>query len=61
MYNILPVVQISITLCNLGGEVDDVAAEEKIVLGRDGQSVAGEDGRVEGEGASHGTGDAVVM
>lgn len=56
--NILPVVHISITLRDLSGEVDDVAAEEEVVLGRDGEGVAGESGGVDNQGAGHFGGDA---
>jgi hypothetical protein len=46
--NILPIVQISVSLRELGGEIDDVAAEEEIVFGRDGEGVAHEDAGVAG-------------
>jgi hypothetical protein len=48
-----PVVQEPVSLCDLGGAVDEVAAEEEVVLGLDGERVPHEDGAVEGEGQGH--------
>lgn len=55
----LPVVQVSVCLYALCGEVDGVAAEEEVVYGRDGESVAHEDGRVANQGCRHWARDTV--
>lgn len=55
------VVDVPVSLDELRGEVDGVAAEEEVVCGRDGQGVAHESARVEGEGARHAAGDAGVV
>lgn len=57
--NILPVVEISVSLGELGGEVDRMAGEEEVVSGRDGESVAHEGSRVDGQSTSHLSRDAV--
>lgn len=44
----------------LRAEVDEVAAEKKVVLGRNGHGVAHEGRRVTAEGKSHWTGDTVI-
>lgn len=56
--NALPVAQVPVTLRSLSGEVDKVAAEEEVVCGRDGEGVAHEGCRVDGESAGHCSGDA---
>ena len=57
--NILPVVQKSVTLRSLSGEVDGVAAKQEVVPGRDGEGVTHESGRVDHESTGHGSRDAV--
>lgn len=52
-YNILPVVQESVALGNLGGKVDQMAAEKQVVLGRYGERVAHEGPRVHDESTGH--------
>jgi hypothetical protein len=59
--NILPVVQITVSLGTLSGEVDGVAGEEKVVLRRDGEGVAHEGCGVDDQGAGHLAGDAVGL
>lgn len=54
---VLPMVDVSVTLHDLRRKVDGVAAEEEVILGLDGKSVAHEDGRVANESSSHTTGD----
>lgn len=56
----VPVTQVSVTLEGLSGEVYEMASEEQIVLRRDGESVAHEGCRVDGESASHGSRDAIA-
>lgn len=57
--DILPVIQVPISLYGLRSEIDRMAGEEEVVLGRDGEGVAHECCGVDGEGAGHGAGDAV--
>jgi hypothetical protein len=57
--NILPVVKVSVSLGDLCAKVDEMATEEEVVYGGDGESVAHESGRVTAEGKSHGSRDAV--
>jgi len=57
--NILPVVQKSVSLRSLSGEVDGVAAKQEVVPGRDGEGVAHESGRVDHESTGHGSRDAI--
>lgn len=45
---VLPVIKIAISLCELCGEIDDVAAEEEVVFGCYGEGVAHEDAGVAG-------------
>lgn len=56
--NILPVVQIPVSLRDLRAEVDGVTSEEEVVLRGDGESVAGESSRVDDQGTCHCSGDA---
>jgi hypothetical protein len=53
----LVVIHKPVSLDDLRGHVDGVAAEEEVVLGRDGQGVAGEGRAVDGESTRHGTRD----
>lgn len=55
----IPELRPPVALRDLGGEVDGVAGEEKVVLGGHGEGVAHEDGGVGGEGEGHAAGDAV--
>lgn len=55
----VPVVGETVRLCRLRGEVHEMAAEEKVVLGRHGHGVAHEYGAVATEGGGHSAGDAV--
>lgn len=57
--DILPVIQVPISLYGLRSEIDRMAGEEEVVLGRDGEGVAHECCGVDGEGAGHGPGNAV--
>ena len=57
--HLLPVIVPPISLHQLTVEVDEMAEEEKVVLGRDGHGVPHEGAAVEGERGSEGTGDAV--
>lgn len=57
--DILPVIQVPISLYALRSEIDRMAGKEEVVLGRDGEGVSHECCGVDGEGAGHGTGDAV--
>lgn len=57
--NILPILQIAVPLRDLRGEVDGVAREQQVVLGLDGEGVAHEGARVDGQRGSHLAGDAV--
>lgn len=59
--NILPVVQKSVSLRSLSGEVDEVAAKQEIVLGRDGEGVTHEGARVDHECTGHGSRDAIWL
>jgi hypothetical protein len=58
---VLPIVQVSVSLCQLRTKIDSVACEEKVVLGCDGHRVAHESGRVDDQGASHGSGDTTSI
>ena len=58
-FNVLPVVQVAVSLSKLGGEVDGVAGEQEVVLGGDGESVAHESCRVNDESTGHLAGDTV--
>lgn len=51
--DILPVVQITVSLGTLSGEVDSVAGEEKIVGRGDGESIAREGSGVDNQGTGH--------
>lgn|SRR4051812_22946367 len=53
----VPVLHVSVSLGKLRGAVDQVAAEEEVVLGRDSERVAHEDGGVAGQSGSHTTRD----
>ena len=55
----IPVVEVSVSLDDLRGEVDGVAAKEQVVGWADGQRVAHKRCRVERQGARHAAGDAV--
>lgn len=55
--NALPVVEEPVSLGSLGTEVGQVAGEEEVVLGGDGEGVAHESGGVDDQGAGHGAGD----
>lgn len=57
--DILPVIQVPISLYGLRRKVDRVAGEEEVVLGRDGEGVAHECCGVDDESAGHGAGNAV--
>lgn len=57
--DILPVIQVSISLYGLRRKVDRVAGKEEVVLGRHGEGVAHECCGVDDEGAGHGAGNAV--
>ena len=48
-----PVIPIPVALRQLRIEVDKVAGEEKVIFRRDGQAVAHESGRVDGESSRH--------
>lgn len=58
MGNALPVGQIPVSLGSLGTEVGQMAGEEEVIFGRDGERVAHESSGVNCESASHGSGDA---
>jgi hypothetical protein len=58
--DLLPVIHVAVTLDDLGAEVDGMAAEEEVVLGRHRQSVAREDGGVHDKCSSHTAGDAIT-
>lgn len=58
--DVLPVVVPSVPLCQLCVEVDEVACEEEVVLGRYGHGIAHECGRVDSQGGCELTGDAVI-
>lgn len=47
------VVQVSVTLCELGALVDEVAAKEEVVGGGNGEGVAHESRRVNDESTGH--------
>jgi hypothetical protein len=51
--NVLPVVEVSVSLSDLCAEVDEMATEEEVVYGSDGESVAHEGSRVTTESESH--------
>lgn len=55
--NVLPVVQITVSLGSLGAEVGQVAGKEKVVLRCDGEGVAHESTSIDEKGSSHGTRD----
>jgi hypothetical protein len=55
----LPVRHPAVPLRQLRRAVDHVAPEQEVVLGRDGEGVAREDGRVDGQGGRHAARDAV--
>ena len=57
----VPVLQVSVSLGELRRAVDEVAAEEEVVLGRHGEGVAHEDGRVDGQSTRHLSGDTVDL
>lgn len=57
--DVLPVVQVAVSLSQLGGEVDGVAGEQEVVLGGDGKGVAHESSRVDNESTGHLAGDTV--
>lgn len=59
--NVLPVVQIPVSLRELGGKVDSMAQEEEVVLGFDGEGVAHKGARVDGQCGGHLSGDTVVL
>lgn len=59
--HILPILQISVSLSKLGGEVDRMATKEKVVLGCNGEGVAHENSRVDDQSAGHVSGDAVCF
>ena len=56
----MEVLQIPVSLGNLRRAIYNMATEEEIVPRRDGESVAHEDGAVEGKGACHGSGDTAA-
>lgn len=58
--DVLPVVEVSVSLGSLCAKVDEVAAEEEVVHGGDGHGVAHECGRVTAESEGHGSRDTVV-
>ena len=55
--SLLPVIIPAVSLRQLGVEVDEVAGEEEVVLGRHGQGVAHEGARVDCEGGRECAGD----
>lgn len=55
--NALPVVQVTVSLDGLGTEVGQVAAEEEVVGGGDGERVAHESDSVDDQTTGHGAGD----
>lgn len=55
MGNVLPVVEVSVSLSDLCAKVDEMAAEEEVVNGGDGEGVAHEGGRVTAESEGHGS------
>lgn len=55
--NVLPVVEITVSLGSLGTEVGQVAGEQEVVLGGDGKRVAHEGSGVDDQSTGHGTGD----
>ena len=57
--NILPVIKVSVSLGDLCAKVDEMAAEEEVVDGSDGEGVAHECGRVTAESEGHGSRDTV--
>lgn len=57
--DILPVIQVSVSLYGLRSKVDRMAGEQKVVLGPDGKGVAHECCGVDDKGAGHGAGNAV--
>lgn len=57
--DILPIVQIAVSLGTLSGEVDSVAGEEEVVGRSDGEGVAREGSGVYNQGTGHLAGDAV--
>ena len=57
--SILPIVQKPVSLNNLCGEVNGMAAKEKVVLRGDSEGVAHEGSGVDDQGASHGSGDTI--
>jgi hypothetical protein len=59
MGNVLPVVKVSVSLSDLCAKVDEMAAEEEVVYGGDGEGVAHEGGRVTTESEGHGSRDTV--
>jgi hypothetical protein len=59
-FDVLPVIEKPVPLRYLRGEVDNMAAKEKVVLWLDGERVAHEDGRVTCQRESHTAGNAVV-
>jgi len=59
MVDVLPVVKVSVSLSNLCTEVDEMAAEEEVVYGSDGEGVAHEGGRVTAESGGHRSRDTV--
>lgn len=56
----VPVVEVPVPLHKLRGKVDSVAAEEEVVCGCNGESVAHKCARVEGQRTSHAARDAVT-
>jgi hypothetical protein len=57
--NILPVVQVPVSLSHLSGAVDEMAGEEEVVLGRDSEGVTHEGCGVDCERSGHLSGDTV--
>jgi hypothetical protein len=57
--NVLPVIQIPISLRKLRTEIYSMAREEQVILWLDGEGVAHECGGVDGQGAGHASGDTV--
>lgn len=60
LQNLLPIVQIPVSLCALCAEVDDVAAEEEVVLRCDGHGISHEGRTVTNQGKCHRSGDATT-
>lgn len=58
--DVLPVIDVSVSLRSLRAEVDRVASEKKVVSRRDSESVAHECGRVAAQSEGHWSRDTIA-